>query len=182
MSSKQIRVGQRWRREDGSVVTIEEDDLSDRDAGVAPIRADGNWYSRAGKAYSIGACDLIELIEDAPGEPQPQASTPFAVRYYNVPSLETGHESVEAAVKHAVSIDKKTVGIVRAEFVDGKMAAVDFVPLPPPKQYVWVNVYKQEGVLKSTHVTYPSKESADRMAVPGRFGRMKIELEARWDE
>ena len=64
----------------------------------------------------------------------------------------------------------------------GATSRHDLIPPPPPKQYVWINVYKEDdGVLKSRQMTYPSKDSADKMAVSGRVGCMKVTLEERWD-
>lgn len=71
-----LKVGQRWKRRDGFVVTIEHYDLGGSDFPFYcsyghSYRGDGNW---SGVGFQ-SILDLVELIEDAPSdEPQMDAS------------------------------------------------------------------------------------------------------------
>jgi hypothetical protein len=70
-----VRVGQVWRRRNGTIAIVTEYDGSD-----APFLIGGYWYRRNGQFYSNSPrpeYDLVELIENAP-RPVPEVSLQLA--------------------------------------------------------------------------------------------------------
>lgn len=63
-----LKVGQRWRRRDGEVVSIAKDDLGDSDfpfecSNGISYRPDGSWNIFRGTDSEL---DLVQLIENSP--------------------------------------------------------------------------------------------------------------------
>lgn len=69
-----LAVGQRWRRRDGVVVTIE---IHDTRETSYPFHAAGHWYRANGTScIDRAGKDLIELISEPESQPQPATTTP----------------------------------------------------------------------------------------------------------
>ncbi|WP_441227997.1 hypothetical protein AB7813_08300 [Tardiphaga sp. 20_F10_N6_6] len=67
MSETKFVVGQKWKRRDGVVVTVEE--ISDEVESCVAMYASYNFYCANGMYYSTGTeddRDLVELVEDVP--------------------------------------------------------------------------------------------------------------------
>jgi|GEM_PF-1005409 len=77
----EIEVGQKWRRRDGEVVTVQHFDASDKNF---PWQAGGYWYTDEGyftESTMPHGEDLLELVEHADGfKPWPGGTQPEETR------------------------------------------------------------------------------------------------------